>query len=659
MSGEPDPAAWLEEALAVLVLRLRHEVALTRALRGDGRQEGFLGLLMSDDEAERMLDEMSGRIGVEGGLATARTVADLHRSLTERRRQNPEGIWSRLASAFHLSDTELDVLVLAAAPALDPRFGRVYGYLNDDMARRHLTPALVRRLLGRDLDALTLRRVLADEAELIGAGLIHADAGTPTIERALRIDEHLLDLLLGAEVHPPGTVLRLGTAAVPARPLLIAGGSPAEASVEVLQQGKERGWSLSLLPDPIGPEALRRSVLDARLTGTVCVLRTLTPDLAPRSAVPILRRGSVVLTDDPGAWLAAGLDAEVVPPGPVSESLRREWVSALGGALVARRPDSDMGQLLVNARHLDLFVLAESAARGDLDGVEHAVESRATSSLKSFAHPIRTRKQLSDLVLPDASIAALRRLLSWSAAGAQVLEGWGLGEVFDKRAGVVAMFKGPSGTGKTMAAGIVAGELGLPAFRIDLAAMVSKYIGETEKHLEQVFTAAEQTDALLFFDEADAIFGDRSPVKDARDRYANMETSYLLQRLDGFDGVAVLATNLAQNIDPAFLRRIDMVVEFPAPDAPRRRALWERGTIGSAPVAPNLDLDLVAARFELTGGEIRNCWLDAAHRAVVRGVPVGMAEVMDAVAAELTKQGKPLRKTDFGEHYPRAERSWP
>jgi SpoVK/Ycf46/Vps4 family AAA+-type ATPase len=231
--------------------------------------------------------------------------------------------------------------------------------------------------------------------------------------------------------------------------------------------------------------------------------------------------------------------------------------------------------------------------------------------------------------------------------------------VFDKRPGVVAMFKGPSGTGKTMAAGVVAAELGLPAFRIDLASMVSKYIGETEKHLEQVFTAAEQTDALLFFDEADAIFGHRSSVKDARDRYANMEVSYLLQRLDGFDGVAVLATNLAQNIDPAFLRRIDMVVEFPAPDPRQRRALWERGWTESMPVAADLDLDLVASRFELTGGEIRSCWLDAAHRAVVRGGEVGMHEVMTAIAAELTKQGKPLRRADFGEHYPRADRSWP
>jgi hypothetical protein len=658
MSGDFNPAGWLERALAVLVLRLRHEVALTRALRGEDRHEGFLGLLMSDDEAERVLDEMSGRLGVEGGVATAREVASLHRRVTDERSQEPENIWSRLATAFDLSETELDVLVLAAAPAIDPRFGRVYGYLNDDMGRRHLTPALVRRLIGRDLDALTLRRVLSDDADLVGCGLLHAESSTPTIERALRIDEHLLDLLLGATVRPPGTVLRLGTATVPRRPLLVARGNPSEASVEVLQLGKERGWSLSLLPEAVDVETLRRAVLDARLTGTVCVMRSLAPGVDPAAVLPLVRRGSVVVTNDPATWLSAGLVAEVVTPAPVSESARREWVATLA-ARSGQEPGPALTQALGNARHLDLLVLAEATAHGDASGVEHAVRSRATTGLTAFARPIRTRQTLSDLVLPAASHASLRRLVSWPGAGTQVLEGWGLGRVFDKRPGVVAMFKGPSGTGKTMAAGVVAAELGLPAFRIDLASMVSKYIGETEKHLEQVFTAAEQTDALLFFDEADAIFGHRSSVKDARDRYANMEVSYLLQRLDGFDGVAVLATNLAQNIDPAFLRRIDMVVEFPAPDPRQRRALWERGWTESMPVAADLDLDLVASRFELTGGEIRSCWLDAAHRAVVRGGEVGMHEVMTAIAAELTKQGKPLRRADFGEHYPRADRSWP
>jgi len=215
----------------------------------------------------------------------------------------------------------------------------------------------------------------------------------------------------------------------------------------------------------------------------------------------------------------------------------------------------------------------------------------------------------------------------------------------------VALFKGPSGTGKTMAARAVAAALGLPAFRVDLAAMVSKYIGETEKNLERLFAAAEETDALLFFDEADAIFGQRSEVSDAHDRYANLETSYLLQRLESFDGLSVLATNLAQNMDDAFLRRIDVVVEFPAPDTRHRRALWQRGVRTGAPLGPDLDLDLVAERFDLTGGEIRNCWLDAAHRAAVAGGPIGMAEIMQAIGTELAKQGKPLRKADFGPHY--------
>ncbi|WP_145963000.1 ATP-binding protein, partial [Mangrovicoccus ximenensis] len=191
-----------------------------------------------------------------------------------------------------------------------------------------------------------------------------------------------------------------------------------------------------------------------------------------------------------------------------------------------------------------------------------------------------------------------------------------------------------------MAAGAVARALGLPLFRVDLAGMVSKYIGETEKNLDRLFAAADHADVVLFFDEADAIFGQRSEVQDSHDRYANLEVSYLLQRLEAFEGVSILATNLAQNIDAAFLRRIDMVVEFPAPSASDRRALWARGLAGGVPAEEEIDLDLLAG-FELTGGEIRNCWLWAAHLAARQGGPVGTFRLLQAVWAELAKQGRP------------------
>ena len=649
-----DPAQWLERALAVLALRLRHEVSLTRALRGDERREGFLGVLLTDSEAERLVDEMTGRLAAEGGIAAMADVASAHRDLVARRRSDRDGVWARLARAFDLAEPELDVLVLAAAPALDPRYGRVYGYLNDDLTQRHLTPALVQRLLGTELDALTLRRALADDGPLLTFGLIRAETGLPMIERALRIDEVLVDQLLGAAASLPGPVVRVGEGRVPDRSVVIGARSPSVASVAALDAAEAEGWHLCLVPETDNPTTLRSAVRDARLAGTVPVIGGLdaVPPGAMRSLAPLLSGGVLLLSRRPEAWLDAGLRAEARAPDPPSDSRRREWVARLVGG---RAPDA-VAPLLANARHLDLLTLASATSNGDGRSLEIVLRAHVAAGLAEFATPIDTGQTMADLVLPRAARAGLERLVSWPTTGTRLLEEWGLGPVFGKRPGLVALFKGASGTGKSMAAGAVATALGLPAFRVDLAAMVSKYIGDTEKNLERLFRAAEETDSLLFFDEADAVFGQRSEVSDARDRYANLETSYLLQRLESFDGLAVLATNLAQNMDPAFLRRIDVVIEFPAPDATQRRALWERGAGTATPLAPDLDLGLLAERFELTGGEIRNCWLDAAHRAAVGSGTVGMGELMQAVGAELVKQGRPLRRDDFGAHYPAIRR---
>lgn len=166
-----------------------------------------------------------------------------------------------------------------------------------------------------------------------------------------------------------------------------------------------------------------------------------------------------------------------------------------------------------------------------------------------------------------------------------------------------------------------------------------------------MFTAAESADVVLFFDEADAVFGRRSEIQDAHDRYANLETAYLLQRLEAYDGVAVLASNLHQNMDDAFVRRIDLILDFPVPGAEARRAIWERIRAGGAPLDPQVDLDLLAERFELTGGEIRNCCLAAAHTAASRGGPIDMNALMLALGRELAKAGKPIRKAAFGPHW--------
>jgi SpoVK/Ycf46/Vps4 family AAA+-type ATPase len=214
---------------------------------------------------------------------------------------------------------------------------------------------------------------------------------------------------------------------------------------------------------------------------------------------------------------------------------------------------------------------------------------------------------------------------------------------------VNALFAGGSGTGKTMAAEVIARELGLDLYRIDLAGVVSKYIGETEKNLDRIFTAAEDSNAVLFFDEAEALFGKRSEVRDSHDRYANIEIAYLLQKMDSYAGVAILATNLRANLDEAFARRLAFTIHFSFPGVAERRRIWERIWPGATPLSGDLDLDLLAERFTLSGGNIKNIALAAAFLAAEEGGPVSMTHVLHAVRREYLKLGRSIGAAEVDE----------
>ncbi|MBE3640701.1 ATP-binding protein, partial [Mangrovicoccus algicola] len=387
---------------------------------------------------------------------------------------------------------------------------------------------------------------------------------------------------------------------------------------------------------------IARAQREARLAGAMPVIAG-ADALGPaekRALLAALVPPAAILTAASGPWRQAGHH------GPVEAAPR-----LAPGDRRARQRAIAAGPLPPAAEPLPLLDLAAAlAGPGGAGALEAKLTLEAAEGLSGLARAVACPDDLAQMVLPPRSRRALEALVARAATRVQVLEDWGFGALMGKRAGLAALFKGPSGTGKTMAAGAVARSLGLPLFRVDLAGMVSKYIGETEKNLDRLFEAAGGAGIVLFFDEADAIFGQRSEVQDSHDRYANLEVSYLLQRLETFEGVSLLATNLAQNIDAAFLRRLDAVIEFPAPGPAERRALWARGLQGGVPAEAGLDLDLLAAA-ELTGGEIRNCWLAAAHRAAAEGGAVGTHRLLAAVWAELAKQGRPVRKEAFGGHY--------
>ncbi|MFF0739596.1 ATP-binding protein [Streptomyces sp. NPDC004111] len=282
-----------------------------------------------------------------------------------------------------------------------------------------------------------------------------------------------------------------------------------------------------------------------------------------------------------------------------------------------------------------------SPAPDDLpDALFAAARSRTGDELGALAVKVDAAHRWEDLVLPPDSLDQLRELCARVAHRERVLNDWGFGARLTLGRGVCALFAGPPGTGKTMAAGIVARELGIDLYRIDLAGVVSKWIGETEKNLDRIFAAAATANAVLLFDEADALFGKRSEVRDAHDRYANIEVSYLLQKMESYDGIALLASNRPQNLDEAFLRRLGFVVRFPFPEEERRRSIWERAFPGRVPLAAPLDLAALAREFPLSGAEIRNVALAAAYLAAAAGTPVTAELVLRAVRREYEKAGR-------------------
>jgi hypothetical protein len=275
--------------------------------------------------------------------------------------------------------------------------------------------------------------------------------------------------------------------------------------------------------------------------------------------------------------------------------------------------------------------------------------SRAHSNqrLGSLATKIRPRYGWNDIILPTDTFQQLKEMVNMVQQRGLVYYQWGFDRKLALGKGLYALFAGEPGTGKTMSAEIMARELGLDLYKVDLSTLVSKYIGETEKNLDKIFTEAATSNAILFFDEADAIFGKRSEVKDSHDRYANIEISYLLQRMESYDGIVILATNLRANMDEAFTRRLHFAIEFPFPEPQDRERIWRVTFPPDTPLDPNIDYRLLAERFRVAGGNIKNIILAAAFLAAEAGTSVGMAHLFHAARREYQKMGRLIEDSMF------------
>jgi SpoVK/Ycf46/Vps4 family AAA+-type ATPase len=294
-----------------------------------------------------------------------------------------------------------------------------------------------------------------------------------------------------------------------------------------------------------------------------------------------------------------------------------------------------------------------ATARGGQIAVHDVVigaRSQNAAGLERLARRVDPRVSWDDLVLPPAVLDLLRALAARARHRDLVHDVWGMGGSSARGRGITALFAGDSGTGKTISAEVIAGELGLDLYVIDLSTVVDKYIGETEKNLDRVFAEADRVNGVLLFDEADAIFGKRSEVKDARDRYANVEVAYLLQRMEQFEGMAILTTNLRANVDEAFLRRLDMIVDFPMPEAPDRERLWRNHLRPELPQVDDLDLEFMARSFRLAGGNIRNVAVGAAFLAAEAGRAVSMIDLVRETEREYRKLGRLVVEAEFGRY---------
>ncbi len=591
----------------------------------------------------------------------------------------------RVARRLGLDDVDVTLLVIAAAPDLDRRFERFYSFLNDDVSLRRVTLGLALELGGLARDDPAARARLGRGGALHRLGLIEiVQPERPVLTRTVLVPERVVEHLVGGgeidrDLQPLLRPRLPDPAAAP--PALVSALKSGARLIYCREQTGTDGFAdvgdaVAALGGQILPveidgnddvDLVRRVVLEAALSGAVPVVRhrgTIAPTLVRRRIDALLALPWPVVVIGEGQWEPAWSD--IVPV--LHESVRLSWTDRLGvWSDALGRADHEVNDMAAAAgafrltAHQIRQVTAGAAQTARLDGRpvssadlrDHA-RGQNNAALEKVAVRVHPRASWDDLVLREDQLERLREVEVRARHAELVLNQWGMGNG-SRRRGIVSLFAGPPGTGKTMAAEVIGDALGLDLYVINLATVIDKYIGETEKNLERVFEAATGVNGILFFDEADALFGKRSEVKDARDRYANVETAYLLQRLERFEGTAILATNLKANLDEAFSRRIDVFVDFPLPEASERERIWRSALSESLPVGDDIDVEFLAAAFEFGGGNIVNVVVTAAFMAAERGAPVGMQDLIRATGREYRKLGRLCTKAEFGPHLHLAE----
>lgn len=572
----------------------------------------------------------------------------------------------RIAAAFELSAFEQALLVLVASVEFNGAMPAACAAANGDDRRPWPT-------FGLALAALTNPHwsAISSDGPLRRFRLVHVDLGESLTQARMRVDERILHALLGLETvdgrlgaHvlerrvsfgevPPSQYRIVEQVAqhwseagvLPVVQLCGADGAQRTAVTDAiavaLGSGRVLEMSSATLPPP-GPEQadlIGRLARECVLTGAIVAITASPTDRNECTLIEHLRAtGAVPVVIESSERHAVNLAIPVhdVPTPTIAEQ-RQIWNDALPG--LDGVGDRLAGQFVVTSTVARAVVDSTPPDR-TIDQVWHACRRRLRSDVGGSALVREPSANWDKIVLPDEACRQLLALEVEARHASMVHEQWGLDIGGSRARGTSALFTGPSGTGKTLAAEVIANSLGTDLLHIDLSQVVNKYIGETEKNLARVFDAGERSGAVLLFDECDALFGKRTEIKDSHDRYANIEVSFLLQRMEAYSGVAILTTNLRANLDPAFVRRLRFIVNFPHPNREQRERIWARifpGTVDTS----GLDFALLAG-LDITGGVIANIAMAAALRAAADAARISMNHVRDAAALEYAKLERPL-----------------
>ncbi len=707
-------ADYLHTELQRLDLLIHREILRLRALYQLSLDE-FRGLYVSDQQVDTLLRDNRQSPEVVDPEELTQQAAELHQS--SQQALDGQSRWSTLRTEFGLTSPDMDVLLLALALEVHPKYETLYAYLNNDVARKWPTSDLALRLFAEDVEEkVEFRQSLLPHSRLFQSGLLRPVAVAneravslsggfaiaPEVYRYLMAFPFAVgkvtDYLSRMEPQPCwGRVsapapLRLQLKRVPEtisracdcgdRPLIVFvthyGMGAEQIAQAICADLRQRLLFFSAERARTVDEPLRRTVqsvlLEQRLDGAGLFVSDMgslfsAEGGAASEAHALLAalaegRGPVFLAFDPHTrWrelLQGRRKLIFVLEEPDFEERRKLWAD-LGKNVVSESDVEDLANRFVlgPGQIRDAIVMAQDyhylrhGHNGSLTAEDLLEGARAQSdqNLGKLASRVRGSHAWNDLVLPPATLRQIKEINAAIRFRHQVYSSWGFDQRLVSGKGLKVLFSGSAGTGKTMTAGILARDLGLDLYKIDLSGIVSKFIGETEKNLDRIFRASQSGNAILFFDEADALFGKRSEVKDAHDRYANVEVAYLLQKMEDHDGVVILATNLSKNMDDAFSRRMHYVVEFPLPNATHRERLWRGMFPPQAPLAPDVDFKFLSEQFPLPGGDIRNIVLSAAFLAAQEGTAIHMRHLVPALGRLMVKKGKIPSSTEFKQYH--------